>query len=116
MIRTLTAAALTLTALTAAPGFAGNAGASLGACYNHVISACNANSNHPEACATSGMDACDELHGASAAIQEQGIKMFKAPVPGGYRFVLAGQRAQPLWSSEDNGGRTGGGYETPGRR
>lgn len=46
---------------------AGNAGASLGDCYNHVISACNKKKNvdAAHACANSGMNACDKEHRAS---------------------------------------------------
>jgi hypothetical protein len=66
MSRTLlTLATLTAAALGGAAS-AGNAGASLGDCYNHVISACN-QTNHPVSCSESGMDACDELHSASIA-------------------------------------------------
>lgn len=47
--------------------FAGNAGSSLGDCYNHVISACNKKDNvdAAHACANSGMNACDKVHRAS---------------------------------------------------
>lgn len=46
---------------------AGNAGKSLGDCYNHVISACNKkkNTDAAHACANSGMNACDKQHRAS---------------------------------------------------
>lgn len=76
---TLIATALTVSALSAAPSFAGNAGAGLGACYDHVISACNQNSKHPQACASSGMDACDELHSAKDQASLGSIKMYKDP-------------------------------------
>ncbi|MEO8241310.1 MAG: hypothetical protein ABI832_03305 [bacterium] len=49
--------------MTATPSFAG-VGSSLGECYNILISWCNDNSNHPQACANHVMDECDELHGA----------------------------------------------------
>ena len=32
----------------------------LAGCYDLVIDSCNANSNHPQACASSGMDQCDK--------------------------------------------------------
>lgn len=71
-------AALTAANATATAAQAGNAGDGLGACYNHVISACNQNSNHPVPCSEAGMDACDDLHGANAQ-PAGGIKAFKTP-------------------------------------
>ena len=49
--------------ITATPGFAG-VGSSLGDCYNILIQWCNDNSNHPQACANTVMDACDDMHKA----------------------------------------------------
>ena len=49
--------------LAATPGFAG-VGSSLGECYNILIQWCNDNSNHPQACANTVMDACDDMHKA----------------------------------------------------
>lgn len=64
-----TLALATLAALTfAAPAAKAAVGSSLGSCYNHVISACNASSNHPQACANAGMDACDELFEARTSL------------------------------------------------
>lgn len=78
------AAAFTLTSTAA---LAGNAGNSLGDCYNHVISACNQTA-HPISCSEGGMDACDEEHSASielpdlnilrAAADKKAIATFKA--------------------------------------
>jgi hypothetical protein len=58
----LTAAAV-IAPMSATPGFAG-VGTSLGDCYNILITWCNDNSRHPQACANSVMDACDEMHKA----------------------------------------------------
>ena len=69
---TLIAAAFASLTLTAPASFAGNAGASLGDCYNHVISACN-QTNHPIPCSESGMNACDEVH--ASAIPQGGLKI-----------------------------------------
>ncbi len=60
------AAAAALIAVTVPAAFAGNAGASLPACYNHVIDACNKTS-HPQSCAKNGMDACDKLHSGKSS-------------------------------------------------
>lgn len=66
----------TVLTLSAAPAvYAGNAGASLGECYNHVISACN-QTNHPESCSEAGMDACDELHATAVPMPGTQIKIF----------------------------------------
>ena len=66
----------TVLTLSAAPAVhAGNAGASLGECYNHVISACN-QTNHPESCSEAGMDACDELHATAVPMPGTQIKIF----------------------------------------
>ena len=72
---TFTAFATVLTLTTAPAVQAGNAGQSLPACYNHVISACN-QTNHPESCAEAGMNACDEYHAASASVPGAQIKIF----------------------------------------
>ena len=74
---TTTAAAMfTLSIASAAQ--AGNAGASLGDCYNHVISACN-QTNHPIECSESGMDACDEHHTSAAVGPIDRIKLLRLP-------------------------------------
>jgi len=73
----LGAAAAAIITVTAPAAFAGNAGASLPACYNHVINACN-DTNHPESCTESGMNACDEYHSANATVGDQTLKMFKS--------------------------------------
>lgn len=70
-----TAFATVLTLTTAPAVQAGNAGASLPACYAHVVSACN-QTNHPESCAEAGMNACDEYHAASASVPGAQIKIF----------------------------------------
>ena len=57
-------AAATLPMLTA-PGFAASTGKNRGECYNNLITWCNDNSNHPQACANTVMDACDEIHPAA---------------------------------------------------
>jgi hypothetical protein len=59
----ITAASL-IAPMAATPGFAG-VGSSLGDCYNILITWCNDNSRHPQACANTVMDACDEMHGAN---------------------------------------------------
>lgn len=62
--KTLIAATATLaTALTMTSALAANGETPLGQCYNMVISSCNQTSNHPEACANNGMDACDDEYG-----------------------------------------------------
>ncbi len=55
---------------------AGNAGSSLGDCYNHVISVCNEGA-HPIPCAEDGMDACDEEHSASISMPKFQIKALR---------------------------------------
>jgi hypothetical protein len=62
-----TGLAVVATVALSAASHAGNAGASLGDCYNHVISACNA-TNHPVSCSEAGMDACDGLHSSNARV------------------------------------------------
>lgn len=39
----------------------------LAQCYDLVINHCNANSSHPQACASNGMDQCDEQFPTAAA-------------------------------------------------
>ncbi|MCB1490572.1 MAG: hypothetical protein KDJ77_02015 [Rhodobiaceae bacterium] len=52
--------------IVAAPAFAGNAGQSHGACYDHVMDACASKTgNAYNACINSGMNACDKLHSGS---------------------------------------------------
>ncbi|MBW0158191.1 hypothetical protein OE699_08825 [Sedimentimonas flavescens] len=70
----------------------GNAGASMAACASHVISACNENSKHPEACTSAGLDACEELHGSAsqAAPAIARIRIIERP-DGTYRVVLEGK-------------------------
>lgn len=72
--------ASTATALTLAAFFAGTASpaeafSNRGQCYNHVISSCNANSNHPQSCAVAGMDACDAEFAASVFMQGMQIML-----------------------------------------
>lgn len=68
-MKTTLIAAVALATLTSAtaPAFAGNAGSSLGNCYNHVIEACNKKSSAAaaRACAEKAMNACDTLHSGS---------------------------------------------------
>lgn len=63
------------------------------------------------------MDACDELHSASVQAAQPGIKMFKADVPGGYRFRLISQAPLRVGSDrEDRDDRLGRGtVGKPGR-
>ena len=105
---TFTAAAA-FAALTLAPTFAaaGNAGASLGACYNHVISACN-QTNHPQECANSGMDACDEYHNASIQLDPiDKIKLLKGPGKK-YRVILNPRPARFIDPEDDSEDHRGG--------
>lgn len=53
----LPALALAAAAFSAAPAPA--AIETLGQCYDLVINHCNANSSHPQSCASNGMDQCD---------------------------------------------------------
>ena len=96
-------AALAAVALNtlAAPVMAGNAGESLGACYNHVISACN-QTNHPESCSNAGMDACDEYHTAQLNTEDPlSIKIFAM---GGGRYLA--KLEQPRQPRDDDDTRT----------
>ncbi|MEZ5713868.1 MAG: hypothetical protein R3D85_01085 [Paracoccaceae bacterium] len=88
----LIAAALTGLTLTAPAAQAGGAGASLPACYHHVINACNA-SRHPESCSQAGMNACDDYHknnkNKSKSAPPQELKIQMVAKPGGkYRAIL----------------------------
>ncbi len=75
-------AAAAIIAVTAPAAFAGNAGASLPACYDHVITACN-KTNHPQSCAKSGMDACDKLHSGNSSNNsgQIGLKTLRGAAP-----------------------------------
>lgn len=102
-----TAVAALISLTQTQPVLAGNAGASLGACYNHVISACN-QTNHPESCASAGMDACDDYHATHAATPGLGIKIMDL---GGGRFkakFVGGQSTRPTPDTdrEDKDDRT----------
>lgn len=99
----------------------GNAGASMAACASHVISACNENSKHPEACTSAGLDACEELHGsASQSAPAIGrIRIIERP-DGTYRVVLESKPVPRPGRNNDsgNGGRgndDGGKDDTPDR-
>lgn len=101
-MKTLTLAALALATL--APAAQAGVGSSLGSCYNHVISACNNSSNHPQACANAGMDACDELFEAKASLPPGArLKILAAPTRPGEPPVFS---ARFVWP--DDGGRDGG--------
>lgn len=88
IMRTLAITGFTTLAATSA--LAGNAGASLPACINHVIDACNENSAYPGACAESGITACEEYHAATTVplndfqvkIQELSKGKYKVTLPG----------------------------------
>ena len=56
----ITAAATLAGGLT--PALAGNAGESLGACVDHVVDTCNANSKRPVLCPKGGIKACETRH------------------------------------------------------
>lgn len=75
------ASALTFAALLAGTSSPAEAFGSRGACYNHVISSCNATSNHPQACAVAGMDACDREFAASVFMQGLQFMMADTPAP-----------------------------------
>lgn len=63
-------------AILSAVAISGSAEASkLSDCYDLVIDSCNEGS-HPVPCASSGMDECDEVYGASIA---RDLTKFKAP-------------------------------------
>lgn len=115
-----TLAALTLTAI--APAAQAGVGSSLGSCYNHVISACNQSSNHPEACATAGMDACDELFEAKASLPPGGrLKILMRPSRPGEppvfsaRFVWPDEDGRGGDDGRDDAGSRPGGSPEPGR-
>ena len=102
---TLIAAAFASLTLTAPASFAGNAGASLGECYNHVISACN-QTNHPIPCAESGMDACDEVH--ASAIPQGGLKIKLINLgKGRYKAKVVPQRPTMKIAKTDGNDRNG---------
>ena len=102
---TLIAAAFATLTLTAPASFAGNAGASLGDCYNHVISACN-QTNHPISCSESGMNACDEVH--ASAIPQGGLKI-KLINLGKGRYKAKFDPLRPTAkNTRDDGGNRGG--------
>lgn len=102
-------AALTTLTTLSQPVMAGNAGASLGDCYNHVISACN-QTNHPQSCAGAGMDACDEYHAMSTS-QDLKIKI-KSLGGGKYKATLMGdapeRKPHTFPSSADDADRDNG--------
>ena len=102
---TLIAAAFASLTLTAPASFAGNAGASLGDCYNHVISACN-QTNHPISCSESGMNACDEVH--ASAIPQGGLKIKLINLgKGRYKAKVVPQRPTAKLSKNDDSDRSG---------
>ena len=113
-MKTLTLAALALATLAtlapAAPAAQAGVGSSLGSCYNHVISACNENSNHPQACATAGMDACDELFEAKASLPPGArLKILAKPARPGEPPVFS---ARFVWPDDGrDGGRDDAGRE-----
>jgi hypothetical protein len=104
-MKTLTLAALALATL--APAAQAGVGSSLGSCYNHVISACNQSSNHPQACATAGMDACDELFEAKASLPPGArLKILAKPARPGEPPVFSARFVWPDDGRDD--GRDGG--------
>ncbi len=110
----LIASILATLPMTANTAFAGNAGASLGDCYNHVISACNQNSNHPVPCAESGMNACDELFEARMQDSAKIRLILVGDEPPRFAYSLIPTRPRPT----DNHGRGNGGgssSSTPGK-
>jgi len=94
----------------------GNAGASMAACASHVISACNENSKHPEACTSAGLDACEELHGsASQSAPAIGrIRIIERP-DGTYRVVLEGKPVPRPGRNNDSGNGGDDTNDTPDR-
>ena len=102
---TTTAAAM-FTLSIASVAHAGNAGASLGDCYNHVISACN-QTNHPIECSESGMDACDEHHASAAVGPIDRIKLLR--LPGNYYRVIFNPISTTAEQDDDDQGRGDGG-------
>lgn len=104
-MKTLTLAALAFAAL--APAAQAGVGSSLGSCYNHVISACNNTSKHPQACANAGMDACDELFEAKASLPPGArLKILAAPTGPGEPPVFTARFVWPDDGREE--GREGG--------
>ncbi|MZR14816.1 hypothetical protein GQE99_17480 [Maritimibacter sp. DP07] len=102
--KTALAAFALFTTSTTGIATAGNAGASLPACVDHVVAACNENSNHPEACADAGISACEELHGTGeSAANLPSIRIFEL-ANGRYRVVLEGKPRPARFE-----------YEAPGR-
>jgi hypothetical protein len=90
------AVAVGLTTFGATVVHAGNAGDSLPACYDHVISACNETA-HPVSCSEAGMDACDDYHssnGAMGALDRIRILVGPGDTPV-YRAVLETERPRP---------------------
>jgi hypothetical protein len=88
--------AVGLATLSATNAHAGNAGASLPACYDHVITACNQTA-HPVPCSEAGMDACDDYHssnGAMGALDRIRILVGPGDTPS-YRAVLETERPRP---------------------
>ncbi|MAM63005.1 hypothetical protein [Maritimibacter sp. UBA3975] len=92
--KTAIAAFALITSATGGSALAGNAGESMPACINHVVNACNENSNHPEACTEAGLSACEELHGLSEQTALPKIKIFEAP-NGTYRVVIGDGPSRP---------------------
>lgn len=78
-------ATMLLLGVTGANGaaLAGNAGASLGACVDHVVETCNANAKRPALCAKGGIKACETLHSGkkkpTAAAVLQSLKTAGVP-------------------------------------
>ncbi|MFN3955396.1 MAG: hypothetical protein ACK4LQ_13165 [Pararhodobacter sp.] len=89
------ASALTLAAFFAGTASPAEAFSSRGQCYNHVISSCNATSNHPQSCAVAGMDACDVEFAASVFMHGLQFMMSGATPPrrarSGEALVLEGE-------------------------
>ncbi len=109
------AIAVALSSLGATTAHAGNAGASLPDCYNHVIAACNGTA-HPDSCAQAGMDACDDYHSANGAMGE--LERIRIIVGGGdnptYRAVLQTQFPRPNNTDRhDDDDAPSGGSATP---
>lgn len=85
---------------------ASNAGSSLGACYDHVITACN-QTDHPVSCSEAGMDGCDDYHSANGAMGE--LERIRILVGEGrndqptYRVILETDRPIPTRSARETG-------------
>ncbi len=90
------AIAVALSSLGPTASHAGNAGASLPDCYNHVITACNGTA-HPDSCAEAGMNACDDYHAANGAMGA--LDRIRILVGGGdrptYRAILQTEFPRP---------------------